>query len=99
MWPGKLAGGEGRLPKADLADVFFDMVFRRLVIGIPEEVSPASLTAATMAATLLAVFEVTLFRRDTRWFVIRDPEDTEWEWFREWDFGREPECVDMERRC
>jgi hypothetical protein len=68
-------------------------------MGIPKVVSPASLTAATMAATLLAAFEDTLFRRVTLWLVIREPEDTEWEWFREWDLGREPEFVDMERRC
>jgi hypothetical protein len=36
-----------------------------LEIGIPKVVSLASLTAATIAATLLAVFEDTLFRRVT----------------------------------
>jgi hypothetical protein len=80
LWLGKLAGGEGRLPSApDLADAFFDIVFRRLVIGIPTDVSPASLTAATIAATLLAVFEDTLFRRVTLWLGIRDPDETECE--------------------
>ncbi len=100
LWPpGKLAGGEGRPPSAaDLADELFDIVFRRWEIGIPKDPSPASLTAATIAATLLAVFEDTLFRRVTRWFGMREPEDTEWEWFRECDLGREPECVDIERR-
>jgi hypothetical protein len=99
LCPGKLAGGDGRLPRAaDLAEAFFDIVFRRLVIGMPKVVSPASLTAATMAATLLA-FEDTLFRRVTLWLVIREPEDTECEWFREWDLGREPEYVDIDRRC
>ena len=84
LWPGKLAGGEGRLPSApDLADEFFDIVLRRLVIGIPTDVSPASLTAATIAATLLAVFEDTLLRRVTLWAGIRDPDETECEWFRE----------------
>ena len=79
LCPGKLAGGDGRLPSAaDLAEAFFDIVFRRLVIGMPKVVSPASLTAATMAATLLA-FEDTLFRRVTLWLVIREPEDTECE--------------------
>jgi hypothetical protein len=80
LCPGKLAGGEGRLPRAaDLAEAFFDIVFRRLeIIGIPNVVSPASLTAATMAATFPA-FEDTLFRRVTLWLVIRDPEDTECE--------------------
>jgi hypothetical protein len=77
-----------------------DMVFLRLAIGIPIEISPDSLAAATMAATLPAVLEDTLFRRLTRWFAIRDPEETEVEWFREWDCrGREPEFVDMDRRC
>jgi hypothetical protein len=56
--------------------VFFDIVFRRAEIGIAKEVSPASLTAATIAATLLAAFEDTLFRRDTLWLVMSDPEDT-----------------------
>jgi hypothetical protein len=84
LWLGRLAGGEGRLPRAvALAEAFFDMVFRRAVIGIPVVVSPASLTAATIAATLLAALEDTLFRRVTRWLGIRDPDDTEWEWFRE----------------
>ena len=100
LWLGKLAGGEGRLPRAEaLADAFFDIVLRRWEIGIPKLLSPDSLTAATMAATLLALFDDTLLRRLTLWLVIRDPEDTEWEWFREWDLGREPEFVDMERRC
>lgn len=80
LWLGKLAGGEGRPPGApDLADAVFDIVSRRLDIGIPSEVSPASLTAAAIAATLLAVFEDTLFRRVTLWLGIRDPTDTEWE--------------------
>jgi hypothetical protein len=61
-WLGKLAGGEGKLPTADLA---FDIVFLRLEIGIPNEFSPDSLTAATMAATLLAAFDETLLRRVT----------------------------------
>jgi hypothetical protein len=100
LWPGRLAGGEGRLPRAvDLADALFDIVFRRWEIGIPNVPSLASLTAATIAATLLAVFEVTLFRRVTLWFEMREPEETEWEWFRECDLGREPEFADMERRC
>jgi hypothetical protein len=97
-WLGKLTGGEGKLPTADRA--LFDIVFLRLAIGIPNELSPDSLTAATIAATLLAAFEETLLRRVTLLFVIRDPEDTEWEWFREWDCrGREPEFVDMDKRC
>jgi hypothetical protein len=75
LWPGRLAGGEGRLPTADLPP--FDAVFLRAEIGIPSAVSPASLTAATIAATLLTVFEVTLFRRVTLWFGMRDPDDTE----------------------
>ncbi len=100
LWLGKLAGGEGRLPRAAvLADVLLDIVFRRAEIGIPIEVSPASLTAATIAATLLAVFEETLLRRVTLWLGIREPDETEWEWFRPWDLGREPTFVDMERRC
>lgn len=80
---GRLAGGEGKLPRAaDLAEALFDIVLRLADIGIPE-VSPASLAAATIAATLLAAFDDTLFLRDTRWLVIRDPEDTECELFRE----------------
>lgn len=74
-WLGRLAGGDGRLPTADLAP--FDIVFLRLEIGSPEEISLDSRTAATIAATLFAVLEVTLFRRLTLWFVMRDPEDTE----------------------
>jgi hypothetical protein len=77
LWPGKLAGGEGRLPRAaDLAEALFDIVLRRLEIGMPKALSPASLTAATMAATLLA-FEDTLFRRVTLLLEMREPEDTE----------------------
>jgi len=53
------------------------MDFLRLVIGIPNELSPDSLAAATIAATLLAAFVDTLFRRETLEFGIRDPEDTE----------------------
>jgi hypothetical protein len=58
------------------------MVFLRAEIGIPTDTSPASRTAATIAATLLTVFEVTLFRRVTLWLGMRDPDETEWEWFR-----------------
>jgi hypothetical protein len=55
----------------------FDIVFLRVEIGIPKEVSPASLTAVTMAATLPVAFEDTLFRRVTLWLGLREPEDTE----------------------
>lgn len=58
-WDAKLGGGDGRLP-AILVDVFF--VLRDT--GMPI-ISP-SLTAALTAATLLAEFEDTLFRRVTR---------------------------------
>jgi hypothetical protein len=68
---GKLAGGEGS-PGLEVLDI----VFLRPEIGIPAEIPPASLTAATMAATLLTV-EVTLFRRETRLLAIRDPDETE----------------------
>jgi len=63
LWPGRLAGGEGRLPTPDL--LAFDIVFLLAEMGIPSDASPVSLTAATMAATLLTVFEVTLFLRVT----------------------------------
>jgi hypothetical protein len=76
---GKLAGGEGRLPRRiDLADALFDIDLRWPDIGIPGVLSPASLTAATIAATLLA-FEDTLFRRVTLWLGMREPDETEWE--------------------
>jgi hypothetical protein len=98
LWPGRLAGGEGRLPTPDLPG--FDIVFLRAEMGTPRDASPASLTAATIAATLLTVFDVTLFLRVTLWFGMRDPDDTEWEWFRAWDCrGREPKCADVDRRC
>lgn len=46
--------------------------------------SPCSLRdAATAAAALAAVEEVTLFRRDTRWFAFTAPRETEWECCRE----------------
>jgi len=54
------------------------MDFLRLVIGIPK-LSPDSLAAATIAATLLAAFADTLFRRETLEFGMRDPDETEWE--------------------
>ena len=73
------------------------MVFRRCDMGIPDELSPASRTAATIAATLLA-FDELLFRRVTRWLGFSDPEP-EWEWMRECDFGSDPEFVDMDNRC
>jgi hypothetical protein len=81
-WVGRLAGGEGRLPRAadaDLADAPLDIVFRLAEMGIPRDVSPASLAAATMAATFVAALEDTLFRRDTRWLEMSEPEVTECE--------------------
>ena len=47
-------------------------------MGIPVGESPASLTAAIMAATLLTL-EVTLFLRETRCGGMREPEETECE--------------------
>lgn len=63
---------------AALADADFDIVLRREDIGIPTEVSPASLTAATMAATLPAL-DVTLFLRETLCGGMREPDETECE--------------------
>jgi hypothetical protein len=97
-WPGRLAGGDGSPAIPDLP--VFEVVFLRAEMGMPIDVSPASLTAATIAATLLTVFDVTLFRRVTLWLGTRDPDDTECEWFRAWDCrGREPEWADVDRRC
>lgn len=81
LWLGRLAGGDGGLPRAaDLADALLDIVFRRLAMGTPKEASPpASLTAATIAATLLMLFDETLFRRVTRWFGMSEPDETELE--------------------
>ena len=55
----------------------FVIVFLRPEIGIPVGMSPGSCTAATIAAILLAAFEETLLRRDTRWLEFKDPDETE----------------------
>lgn len=44
---------------------------------MPIDRSPDSLAAATRAATFPVVFDETLLRRFTRWFAMRDPDDTE----------------------
>jgi hypothetical protein len=62
---------------AGFADALLDTLLRRLEIGMPNELSPAaSLTAVTMAATLLAL-EETLFRRVTRCGGMSEPDETE----------------------
>ena len=89
----KLGGGEGRL--AGTPDLLDD-VFRRDAIGIGTDAFPDSATAATIAATLLAV-EVTLFRRVTLLGGTREPDETECEWPRE--FGGRGSEPDMDERC
>lgn len=67
--PGRLAGGDGRLPAmADRAEPCLDIVFRReppTAMGKGMARSPASPSAAATAATLVAEL-VMLFRRVTR---------------------------------
>lgn len=86
---GRLAGGEGRLPESvDLGIPFLDVVLRRalIVTGRGMALSPASLRpAATATAATLAPVMVMLLRRVTRWVGLSDPEETEWELFRECD--------------
>ena len=50
--------------------------------------SVAPLIAAAIAATLLAVVELILFRRVTRCVGLREPRDTECEW-----------CLELELRA
>lgn len=83
---GRLAGGDGRLPRtADRERPFLDIVLRRALMemGSGIALSPDSCwRAAVRAATLAPVF-VMLFRRVTRWLLLKDPESKEWELVRE----------------
>jgi len=91
LWVGRLAGGEGRLPRRpDRALPYLDMVLRRdpTVIGSGIAMSPASVRAAATAATL-AEGLVMLFRRVTRWFALRELDSTECELLRECDCREE----------
>jgi hypothetical protein len=91
LWAGRLAGGEGRLPRSpDRALPYFDIVLRRepTAMGRGIAMSPASVRAAATAATL-ADGLVMLFRRVTRWLALRELDSTECELFRECDWREE----------
>lgn len=89
---------------AERPEPCLDIVFRRdpRAMGRGIALSPASLSAAATAATLVTVLFM-LLRRVTRWLALSELDSTEWELVREWDCRvafRPPdiELVDTEGR-